>query len=206
MFRRKHNLIAQRLLPFRNPTNRNSQLGNHVYGSISFKLITAAYGARRSHARFQLSSTRTRSDRDTAVRSLQSLLSSTSFPVSVLVRVVLLLARLIPRTLRSPLPSKRDRSLVGCVLICFVSYRFFFFVFRMHFCSSQRGRLQQMPLLFHTTTIADKAIKIDNSVMTLYRFFPCSWIFSTHSLSHSFTNSCMFSPPGSPILILMSPK
>lgn len=27
-----------------------------------------------------------------------------------------------------------------------------------------------MPLLFHTTTIADKAIKIDNSAETLYRF------------------------------------
>lgn len=27
-----------------------------------------------------------------------------------------------------------------------------------------------MPLLFHTTTIANKAIKIDNSAETLYRF------------------------------------
>lgn len=40
-----------------------------------------------------------------------------------------------------------------------------------------------MPLLFHTTIIADKAIKIDNSVTTLYRSF-------SHS-NHSFVRSLL---------------
>lgn len=42
----------------------------------------------------------------------------------------------------------------------------------------------RMPLLFHTTTIADKAIKIDNSAETLYRFLTVQILTHTFSFVH----------------------
>lgn len=46
---------------------------------------------------------------------------------------VLLARRCLSHSAHSTLPSKRDRSLVGCVLICFVSYRFFACTFARHY-------------------------------------------------------------------------
>lgn len=63
----------------------------------------------------------------------------------------------------------KERSFVSWMCVDLFRIVSFYF-FRMHFFSSLRGRLRQMPLLFHTTTIANKAIKIDNSAETLYRF------------------------------------
>lgn len=147
--RRKHNLIAQRLVVFRHCANRNSQQGNHVqlHSSISFKLITAA----PSRALFQWLSSAL-SDSPALPQSMAVAIFAVQ-PPSKFPRNARTILPVYPTsvrsTMRTSLPPKRDRSLVGCVLICFVSYRFFFFA--CTFCSSQRGRLQQMPPLFQST-------------------------------------------------------
>lgn len=87
-----------------------------------------------------------------------------SFPVSVLLRDSYSDWRYLSpplRSFRSPSAlhchSKRDRSLVGCVLI----------FFRMHFCSSTRKTTNAssppLPPII-TSHRSGKAIKIDNSV------------------------------------------